>query len=45
MRLILHVHYPDPYPDTLPGLRLETTEGELEDRECDDLLKQLEAVV
>ncbi|TFK76468.1 RWD domain-containing protein [Pluteus cervinus] len=44
LRIVLHVHYPDQYPEALPVLRLEDTEDALEDNEKDDLLTQLETV-
>ena len=45
MKLTLNVRYPDGYPDTLPELILEPTEGELEDDELQHLLQELDRVV
>ncbi|KAF8654188.1 hypothetical protein AX16_003717 [Volvariella volvacea WC 439] len=44
LRLSLFVHYTDQYPDILPELKLEAVEGDLEDSEKDDLLKQLNEI-
>jgi len=41
-RIVLHVHYPDQYPDNLPELDLKVAEGILEEKEKDDLLEQLQ---
>ncbi|KAK7693569.1 hypothetical protein QCA50_003138 [Cerrena zonata] len=43
-KLTLSVHYPDGYPDALPDLSIEATEGELSDHETEELLKGLKAV-
>lgn len=39
------MHYPNEYPDALPDLSIEATEGELSDHETEELLNGLKAVV
>jgi len=43
--MTLSVHYPDEYPDVLPDLSLTAAEGEIDDDEVTDLLKELHSVV
>ena len=45
VRLTLHVHYTDDYPDSLPELSIPSYEGDLDSKEKADLLSQLHAVV
>lgn len=45
MKLTLHVHYTDDYPDVLPDLSLTAVEGEIEDEELETLLEELKTVV
>lgn len=45
VKLTLSVHYPDDYPNVLPDLALEAAGGELEDREKNVLLSDLQTVV
>jgi len=45
VRLTLHVHYTDDYPDSLPELSIPSYEGDLDPKEKADLLSQLHAVV
>lgn len=45
VKLTLDVQYPDDYPDVLPELSLELTEGEVDDEEIEQLLGELRSVV
>ena len=45
MKLALDVRYPDGYPDTLPELSIEPTEGDIEEDEVEHLLGELKKVV
>lgn len=45
MKLILDVRYPTGYPDTLPELTIEPSEGELDEEETQNLLQELHKVV
>ncbi|KAK7054919.1 hypothetical protein VNI00_003382 [Paramarasmius palmivorus] len=41
LKVILDVHYPDGYPDTLPELALTCDEGELDDQEVGNLIEEM----
>ena len=45
MKLVLDVKYPDAYPDVLPELSINVLEGELDDDETSQLMKELQTVV
>ena len=45
VKCTLNVTYPESYPDVLPDLVLEPSEGELEQGEMDSLVDQLKATV
>ncbi len=45
MKLVLDVRYPDDYPEVLPELTINPSEGDLEDEEVEHLLKELQTVV
>jgi len=45
VKVTLHVQYPDDYPDVLPEMSLACTEGELNDAESKELLKDLKLMV
>lgn len=45
VKLVLDVRYPDDYPEVLPELTINPSEGDLEDEEVEHLLKELQTVV
>ena len=45
VKLVLHVVYPDEYPDTLPELSLYVLEGDLGDDEIERLITEMKTAV
>jgi hypothetical protein len=45
VKVTLDVRYPDEYPDVLPELELDPTEGSLDDEELEHLRGELQTVV
>ena len=45
VKLILDVRYPDGYPDVLPELTMEPSEGDLGETEIQQLIQELHKVV